>query len=81
MKLFLKENKHFEIYANHCLLKEGDEHMFTLMLVALLGTTPVIRYMVRTNKKETRIRYKTCSKITIRPPGLIGINPIRCPFC
>ena len=65
MKLFLKENKHSEIYANHCLLKEGDEYMFTLILVALLRTTPVIRYMVRTNEKETRIRYKTCSKITI----------------
>ena len=47
------------------------KHMFILMLVALLGNIPA--------GKDTRTRYKTYSKINIRPQE-IGLNPFWCLF-
>ena len=50
--------------------------MFILMLVALLGNIPAGKDI---KKKDTRTRYKTYSKINIRPQE-IGLNPFWCLF-
>ena len=52
------------------------KHMFILMLVALLGNIPAGKDI---KKKDTRTRYKTYSKINIRPQE-IGLNPFWCLF-
>lgn len=55
---------------------KGGKYMFILMLAALFGNIPAGKDI---KKKDTRTRYKTYSKINIRPQ-VIGLNPFWCLF-